>query len=46
MFESRRAHTSEDMSLESIVGEDERNLSVSVAFDAYGGDVVDGITAC
>lgn len=34
------------MSLESIVGEDEKNLSVSVAFDAYGGDVVDGITAC
>jgi len=34
------------MSLESVVSEDEKNLSASVAFDAYGGDVVDGMTAC
>lgn len=34
------------MSLEVIVDEDGKNLSIPVAFDAYGGDAVDGITAC
>jgi len=34
------------MGLDKIVSEEEKNLSVSVAFDAYGGDIVDGVTAC
>jgi|GEM_PF-4898917 len=34
------------MTLDGIVSEEEKSLSVSVAFDAYGGDVVDKATAC
>jgi len=34
------------MSLDKIVSEEVKNISFSVAFDAYGGDNVEGVTAC